>query len=318
MKYIFLISLFLFSYFSYGQGCSDAGFCTMGAMKPDQNYNKKAKYRLNSLQLSQYRGKTTLSPIIHTTTLEANFGIKDKTQLQVKIPYTIVKGHFGTNNGFGDISIAFTRLLYKADNYKISYTLGGKVPTNNSQQKGNKTFTIKDTVVSRELPMYYQTSLGSWDVITGLSLVSKKWLVAVGYQQALTRNKNAFKWGQWKDYPSFDYVKRYARATHLLRGIDIMFRAERNWRYSKWNFNLGILPIYRISKDSRKSIDLETINKLDKTTGLALSVLSGAGYQFNVNQGLKFLFGLKLADRDVNPDGLTRHSVTSITYYARF
>ncbi len=318
MKYYFLLLTFLLFRLSFGQGCSDAGFCTMGAMKPDQNYNTKAKYKLNSLSISQYRGKTTLSPINYTTTIEANISILDKTQVQVKLPYTYIKGNLGTSSGLGDISISATRLLHQADNYKLSFTLGAKIPTNNSTQKGDKVFTIPDTTVSRTLPMYYQTSLGSFDVVTGISLVSKKWLFAAGYQQALTRNKNDFKWGEWRDYPSKAYLEKHPRATHLLRGIDVMLRAERNWRFSRWNFSIGALPIWRITKDSRRSVNLEKEIKVDKTTGMALSILAGAGYQFNVNHGLKFIYGKKITDREVNPDGLTRHAVLSITYYANF
>ncbi|HEY8934158.1 MAG TPA: hypothetical protein VIM65_03025, partial [Cyclobacteriaceae bacterium] len=38
------------------QGCSDAGFCTMGAMKPDQPFNKKIEFKLRSMEVSFYRG----------------------------------------------------------------------------------------------------------------------------------------------------------------------------------------------------------------------------------------------------------------------
>ena len=48
-----------------GQGCSDAGFCTMGAMKPDQSFNKKIELKLRSIELSYYYGESTLSPIIN-------------------------------------------------------------------------------------------------------------------------------------------------------------------------------------------------------------------------------------------------------------
>ena len=44
------------------QGCSDAGFCTMGAMKPDQPYNKRLAVRLRSMEMSFYRGTTSLTP----------------------------------------------------------------------------------------------------------------------------------------------------------------------------------------------------------------------------------------------------------------
>ncbi|MFN8890139.1 MAG: hypothetical protein ACK5WF_21960 [Cyclobacteriaceae bacterium] len=60
---LFLPSLFfiLNITLSYSQGCSDAGFCTMGAMKPDQPYNKKIQLKLRSMEVSFYRGTTTLA-----------------------------------------------------------------------------------------------------------------------------------------------------------------------------------------------------------------------------------------------------------------
>lgn len=52
------------------QGCSDAGFCTMGAMKPDQPFNKKVEFKLRSMEFSFYRGTTTTSPIIYVATAD--------------------------------------------------------------------------------------------------------------------------------------------------------------------------------------------------------------------------------------------------------
>ena len=42
----------------FSQGCSDAGFCTMGAMRPDQPFSKKLNIRLRSVSLTQYIGLT--------------------------------------------------------------------------------------------------------------------------------------------------------------------------------------------------------------------------------------------------------------------
>src|SRR5690242_4332390 len=64
------------------QGCSDAGFCTMGALKPDQPYNKRIAIRLRSMEISFYRGTTTLTPVIYVATADLNFGINDKTSFQ--------------------------------------------------------------------------------------------------------------------------------------------------------------------------------------------------------------------------------------------
>ncbi|MEY4931626.1 MAG: hypothetical protein RI909_2350, partial [Bacteroidota bacterium] len=57
------------------QGCSDAGFCTMGAMKPDQPYNKKVQLKLRSMELSFYRGETTTTPVIYVATADFNFSL---------------------------------------------------------------------------------------------------------------------------------------------------------------------------------------------------------------------------------------------------
>jgi hypothetical protein len=93
---------------------------------------------------------------------------------------------------------------------------------------------------------------------------------------------------------------------------------ERNFKFARYNFSVGLLSIYRISKD--RIIDDVTLEykKLDKTTGLALTALFGFGYNININNAVKFSYGYKLADRDVNPDGLTRDNVMILAYLFRF
>jgi len=51
---------------------------------------------------------------------------------------------------------------------------------------------------------------------------------------------------------------------------------------------------------------------------MALSALFGAGYNFNINNSLKFTYGQKITQREVNPDGLTRTNVMIIAYLFRF
>ena len=100
-----------------------------------------------------------------------------------------------------------------------------------------------------------------------------------------------------------------------------MLRAERNFRFSRFNASLGMLSIYRINRDEITDKPLSatpTRIKPDGTTGLALSAIVTVGYSFNVRSGIRILYGKKLVDRDVNPDGLTRHEVSSISYYFRF
>jgi len=303
----------------YAQGCSDAGFCTMGAMKPDQAYSRKINFKLRSIEISQYKGTTNLSPIVYVANMDVSVGITERLGFQVKLPYQWTSGNFGKTSGIGDISLSVTRSFGKIGGFELNATAGMKIPSNNSDltSKGDR-FPESEGLV---MPMYQQVSLGSVDIIFGASLINEKGLLAVGYQDALTANNNTFEWSDWTSfYPSEAYVQQYDRATKLKRGTDIMFRVERNFRFARYNLNIGILPIYRITKD--QIIDdpsgVGEYVKLDGTTGLAASILAGGGYNFNINNSIRFTYGIKLTDREVNPDGLTRHDVLIIGYLLRF
>ena len=311
---VFIAILFFFGISTaFPQGCSDAGFCSMGAMKPDQPFNKKIEFKLRSMELSFYAGKTTLSPVVYVATADMNFSLNSKNSIQVKLPFQATTGNFGGAYSMGDISLCYTRNIISKEKYDINFSLGAKLPSNNSN--------LMEYREGKELPlpMYYQTSLGTYDAIAGVSFISRDWLFATGIQHPFNQNENQFKWSDWDPpvYPSPDYVHKYDLATNLKRGTDIMFRVERNFRFSRVNCSVGLLPIYRVTKDQ---IEDETgkLTKLDGTTGMALSAIVTAGYSFNVRAGIKVLYGHKLMEREVNPDGLTRHSVTSVSYFYRF
>ncbi|MEP4135251.1 MAG: hypothetical protein ABJL71_11525 [Cyclobacteriaceae bacterium] len=314
----------LFCYEISAQGCSDAGFCTMSAMKPDQSYSKKIDFKLRSLELNYYYGTTTLTPKITVYTVDLAIGINAKTSFQVKLPYQTVTGNFGDNAGMGDISVSASRTVGKWNGYSIGATIGGKIPSGYGSDKASgKASTFGASGANPgDLPMYYQVSLGTYDVVAGASMINEKWLFATGIQiPIIHQNDNDFRWGKWPNYPGGeDYVKKYWLANNLKRGTDVMLRVERNWRFLNYNFSFGALPIYRITKDRRYDFTpgVEKMIKAPGSTGLALSVLGSAGYHFNVNNSIKLIYGLKLMDRENNPDGLTRHSVTSFSYIYRF
>lgn len=315
-KIVFTLgALILFSAQVFSQGCSDAGFCTMGAMKPDQPYNKKIALKLRSMEMSFYRGSTLLSPIVYSGTLDLSFNIFDnKTFFQVKLPYQAVKGNFGKTSGLSDVSLCFTRKVSMLGPFDINVSLGGKIPSNDAD--------LTDDIHGLPLPMYYQTSLGTYDLVAGMSMISRSWLFATGIQHPFNKNQNHFTWAQWvpvyQNGDGGDYVRSYDVPYELKRGTDVMLRVERNFRFSRLNFSAGVLPIFRITKDETAVPATGERIKRDGTTGMALSVIATAGYSFNVRSGAKLLYGKKITNRDVNPDGLTRHDVMTISYYYRF
>ena len=316
------IQLILLGFFLSGQtlaqGCSDAGFCTMGAMKPDQAYSKKINFKLRSIELSYYKGSTKTTTEISVANLDVSVGISQKTGFQVKLPYQWTKGNLGRAAGLGDISVSVTHNLHRFKKFDLNATVGMKIPSNKSDivSQGKE----RPLSVGLVLPMYNQISLGSWDVVAGASLINEKWLIAIGYQAALTANNSDFKQWEWGPpvYPSEEYIALYDNAIKLKRGSDVMLRLERNFKFARYSFNLGLLSIYRISKDQNFDDATNEYNKIDGTLGLALTALLGVGYNFNINNTVKFTYGKKLKDRDVNPDGLTRTEVMIVAYLFRF
>ena len=315
MRCVFIVFFTCLSLYSLGQGCSDAGFCTMGAMKPDQSYSKRIDIKLRSIEFNYYRGTSLLTAVIKAATVDFNLGINDFSSFQIKVPYQWAEGNLGRNGGLSDISLSYTRTLKATENWNLNGTLGAKIPSGDA----NKTVNNENTDF-QDVPihMYYQNSLGSYDAIAGISAISGKWLIATGVQVALTENGNQFVWPDFPSYPDPEYLRSHNIGRNLKRGVDVMLRVERNWRFTNFNFSLGALPIWRITKDEAIPAMATERQKIDGTTGLALSVLGSFGYQFDVNNSIKIIRGIKITDRDVNPDGLTRNDVWSISYVYQF
>jgi hypothetical protein len=291
------------------QGCSDAGFCTMGAMRPNQNYSSKTSLKLRSVDFSQYIGLTKFGDVILNYTLDANVSIGNRNTFQVKLPYQFVYGRLANTNGTGDISLSFTRNLIAKPSYQINASVGTKIPTMVPNLK---------SADDRPLPMYYQTSLGTYDIIAGISFITRNWLIATGYQQALNHVNNEFTWGAWSDSDLKAKSLDYPVSKDVLRGKDIMLRVERNFRSTKFNVYVGMLGIYRITRDEVYSVPDKKILPKKGTDGLALTALAGLGYNLSTKLSLKTMVGRKITNRTINPDGLSREWVQTLGIEYKF
>ncbi|MTI23004.1 hypothetical protein E1176_18380 [Fulvivirga sp. RKSG066] len=321
MKYVLgLLAFVLVQGSVYSQGCSDAGFCSMGAMRPSQVYTKKINFKLRALEFSYYKGETELTPTINAATLDFTFGINEKTNLQFKLPYQWVDGSLGNTAGVADLSLSLTRNMYSTEKFHINGTLGFKIPTNNGDlDEELNSENLTDGVQTADLPMYYQTSLGTFDLVLGGAFISKEWMFAAGIQTPIAHNnENDFQYDQWQNYPDPAYLRDYDLATNLERGTDVMLRVERAFHFSNLDIRAGLLPIFRISKDEILDRDSGERIKLEGTTGMALTGLLNVAYHFNTKHTTRLLYGLKITDRDVNPDGLTRDNVLSLSYVLTF
>lgn len=300
-----------------GQGCSDAGFCTMGAMKPDQQYAKRIRIKLRSIELSHYYGRSRFGDKAFNYIIDANIGINEKTTFQVKIPYVRVEGPLTDNQGIGDLSLSLSRLFGNIGPGQLGVTIGSKIPTGEDD---------KVTATGRTLPLYNQTSLGTYDLVMGASYITSKWLFATGWQHSFGRTNNSFTWNSWLGTPKEEETLQYPQSRELRRGEDIMLRVERNFRFLNWNVNIGLLPIYRLNNDKVRLPAVDEDNNFQGivekevigSNGLALTLLLGGGYQFSTQHGIKIINGFRIIKRKKNPDGLSREFVSNVGYVFRF
>ena len=305
---VFLLVILFSAGSGFAQGCSDAGFCTMGAMKPNQHFSRRIDVKLKSIEIGGNMGYTHFNDVILTYVADFNFAATRKLAVQVKVPYMMISGPLAKTDGLSDISIALTHSLIAKEKYSLSLTAGTKIPVNDADKKQG----------GKSLPMYYQTSLGTYDLIVGASLFTKKWLFATGYQQPLNKNASGFFWGAWNGDSQIETVRKYPVALQLYRGTDVMFRVERNFRFSRVNLFTGLLPIYRLTKDEITDPASKKRVKVEGSDGLALTFLNGFGYRFSAKSSIKLLTGIRLVKRETNPDGLSREFVVNLSYLYRF
>ena len=178
LKFFFVAALCVtvFCNIVYGQGCSDAGFCTINGFKP--NGANTSDTVLSQVKVGVFSGKADHRISVFGGYLEYNRQLNSKFGLDTKLTTMAQIGNNISAFGLGDI---YVNANFKASD-RILFTLGTKLPLT----KADKT---KD---ERPLPMDYQSSLGTIDVIFGIGYTISKLQLVAAIQQPITQNNNQF------------------------------------------------------------------------------------------------------------------------------
>lgn len=220
--------------------------------------------------------------------------------LQTKLTANYATGNLGQAIGLGDLFISGTRTFIGTTGWNTSITLGAKVPLNTGNLKND----------GKSLPMQYQSSLGTLDLITGLSIANKNFQFAAGLQQPLTGiNRNNFL----PAYLNTDEADTYPPSNDFNRKADVLVRTVYTFALSKKvSVNTGLLGIYHVDDDTY--VDGNVSNDplfIQGSRGLTLNATLAATWTINATLSLGIAAGTPLLYRDVRPDGLTRSIVVS-------
>jgi hypothetical protein len=297
MKKIILCLSFLISFYhiTFSQGCNDAGFCTIGDMKPAQQTDS-SRSEIGISTIFRLGEKETMW---FTLQAQGSFKLWKSGKLSLQAPFHFIYGNLGFIAGVGDIAPSFTQELYKHDKTKLSLTFAGKIPTNNAN-------LLKD---NEPLPMAYQPSQGTWDGIAGVSMFYKLWHLSLGFQHNFNANKNLYIDSLSllnKEVSFFDSRK-------IDRGDDVLLRIEKIFeKGGKPQYFLSILPIYRLQKATIESTAGECIS-VEGSSGLTLNINAGYLHSLGKKGKMKLLLGFPTITRHVRPDGLTGTFVISFS-----
>ena len=281
-----LVIIIYFPIYLSGQGCSDAGLCTVSGL--DSGFGKDKPQTTGKFYTIIGLGEQNVFHL--TTQLEVNVPTFKNQTVQIKMPYNFTFGNLGNVSGLGDVSFTLNQKIYSANKSGINFIAGFKIPSNDS----NKT---KDGF---PLPMAYQTSLGTYDLILGVSTNYQKWHMSFGYQHSFGHNLNEFK--HTDSNP--EYFNNYNESYHLQRADDIMLRVEKEFDVNGFNLIFGVLPIYHLSEDKIKNGQ-----DVAGSSGLTLNLNASAVKKLNNNIIINLILAAPVIDREVRPDGLTRSFV---------
>jgi len=292
---LFLVAM-VFSNELSAQGCSDAGFCTIGNIQ--SSVKDSSKWSKHTIHLFMSNGIGDEGVYVYTPSVQYEVNIHSAWSFQSKWTVNYASGNLGTIAGLGDLFLSSTYLLNPTKRTQHSISLGAKIPLNDGNLKVN----------GKALPMQYQSSLGTFDLIVGYNIKYKRWSANAAWQQPLSNhNGNTFLPSVWNS----EEANKYAPSNHFNRKGDVLARVGYQLVYNKkWKWLASVLSIYHLGEDTYLDPLVNNIPiKIAGSKGLTLNVTYVLSYPFNKWMSIGISGGMPIIVRKVRPDGLTRSFV---------
>ena len=289
-----IMNAVLISTKTQAQGCSDAGACTIPGFLPD--FESKSPFQLDfrtSLEGSE-PGALIISPQLWLHVQRSK-----KFRADLKLPFWLVNDpDFGNVASFSDPVVSFSWLVFSQDAHNIDVIAGMRIGMNNANLKGK----------TGDLPMDYQSSLGTTDIIFGgkygFNGLSASLALQFPVWQYNTNQNVVRKYVEY--YDDFDFVLEYERMA------DLVIRVDRRWEVNNWFFQVGLLPIFHLANDKIRSRENLGEVLIEGSKGLTINVPFSAFYQLQ-NWSFGIQGGFPVVVRNERPDGLTRKYVVQPT-----
>jgi hypothetical protein len=304
MKTITIFSFFLSFILCFqnnltAQGCSDAGFCTLSTIK-----DHEAETSLNTFNFGINYEKGAHSINNFGASLEYTRKLHKYFSIAGKLNAAYINGELGNTSGLSDFFISGNYTAHAGHFSNTNITIGFKIPLNNGNKK----------IDNMPVPMDYQTSLGTFDIIAGISQQMGRFGIGVAYQQSLNKSKNEFL----PSRNSNPLSQKYFPSNEFERSGDILVRASYSLPLTH-NITIrpSLLPIYHLADDKYTDAD-GIVRTISDSKGLTFNVNLFLNVEINNHNSFEISFGAPIVTKNNHPDGLKRSFVGSIVYGMNF
>ncbi len=283
----------------WGQGCSDAGACSVGSL----NYSGDSltsKSKKVYLSFGQSLGVGEKFILISQSTVGVQYNLFKTTTLELSVPFIFTYGSIGSSAGIGDLLLSVNQELLRRNGHRFNLVLAGRLKTNNAD------FTYR----GNPLPMAYQTSLGTNDAIAGVLYTIPNWDFYAAYQHSFGRNNN----GYLVTDTTLPDREKYYESAQLKRGDDLYLRVRRELALKNGStLVLTVLGIYRLQQDEIIKNDRPV--RLDGSSGLTLNLGVTWAKTLRDGRSMELQLAFPIIEKAYRADGLTRNALISIRFY---
>ena len=296
MKKIVLIIAFVYSFNLFSQGCSDAGFCSLGNITPHMDHFEAQK-KLNMIRVGLSYGRGLRSVNVYNPYFEYTRVVNENISFNTRINFMAHTGNEIQTGEIGDVY--FTGDFKIASKFKT--VVGFKVPL----QQGAR---VKRGI---SLPMDYQNTLGTLDFLWAFQTNLNKVHVAAGFQIPLTQNANRFF--------TTDFVasEEFPTTNGFRRNPDAWVRISYPITAKKWTFIPNFLPIYHLGNDSYAD-EFGNRKSFVGSRGLTLNADIQIDYKLFENNVIGLNLAAPFVARDIQPEGMGRKYVLTFDYRKSF
>ena len=275
------------------QGCSDAGFCTIGGFNQHTEPDK-LKYK-NEIGLSYTYSTHLKKEIFSVPQLNYRFIKKEGTFFELRLPVNTAKDKLSGNTvtGIGDATITYNSVLPINKIHRLDYSAGLRISLSASDRSDMKSMF--------SYPMFLQNGLGTTDLLAVVNYdIVKYFSAGTGFQAPLLQyNKNKIV--------LYNSGSAMVIGENFRRKPDALLKLSGHYNIRKLKLNTSLLAIFHLANDHYETG--AGIFILENSKGTTINYSFDISYAFSKRTGMSFLYAEPLKTRKNIPDGLARSRI---------